>query len=154
MGWLDRLRRRLNAWRQRRPIFGIITSIEGHRKSRPPAPDEPKWILQAYGMDANRAERYAAVLQRTALVFGYGNSSDLTFIVGRAFAAGRITQQSRYQLIYRGIDVDRWIGEGLDWTGQQVRDAIEAGGLTADDALEALIVTLDARFGDYPTERR
>ncbi len=72
---------------------------------------------------------------------------EITSILSQIQSTGKITAETFNQLGYRGIDAAKLIGEGMEMTAQQVRDAVTGGSLDSQKALTVLTEQMTETYG-------
>lgn len=79
-----------------------------------------------------------------------GSNQDIEELVGiiaRIGSTGKISADDLNQLGTRGVDAATIIGDAFGLSGAEIREAITAGTLDADDAITALVSGMDSKFG-------
>lgn len=74
----------------------------------------------------------------SALGLNSGELNNIAFIFGQMGAAGRTTTGDLNQLAERGIPVWKYLAQSMGMTTEQVRNMVESGALSADDAIRMI----------------
>lgn len=105
--------------------------------------------LLAFGMAAEKVVPTLDAVQNAVAATGGSSQqlSEVTFVLAQIQAAGKITGQDLMQLGQRGIDAASLIGSSLGMSGEDVRASITKGTIGADQAIDALVKGMTAKFG-------
>lgn len=105
--------------------------------------------MMAFGIETNKVIPYLDSVQNAVAAMGGSNQqiSEITYIMSQISAASKITATDLMQFGQRGIDAATLIGSQMGMTGSEIREAITAGTLDAQTALDALAAGMQERFG-------
>ena len=105
--------------------------------------------LIGFGRSAKEVIPILDAVQNAVAATGGSNEDikDLVSIIAKVGAAGKITAEDLNQFGDRGVDAATLIGSQMGKTGAQIRTEITAGSLDAGEAIKALTVGMDQRFG-------
>ncbi|WP_293787066.1 tape measure protein, partial [uncultured Aeromicrobium sp.] len=71
---------------------------------------------------------------------------EITSILSQVKSTGKLTAETFNQLGYRGIDAAKLIGQGMNMTAQEVRDAVTGGTLDSQKALKTLVAEMTTTY--------
>lgn len=110
--------------------------------------------LLSFGYEAKNIVPTLGAIQDAVASTG-GSSQDILEIanvLAKVTSTGKITAVTLNELGIRGIDAAALIGEGMDKSADQIREAITEGALDADKAIATLVEQMGIRF-DGAAER-
>ncbi|MBN8883396.1 MAG: tape measure protein [Salana multivorans] len=104
--------------------------------------------LLGFGVAADKVLPTLDAIQNAVAAVGGSNDdiSELTRIIAQVQSSGKITAETLNQLGARGVDGATLIGSAMGKTGQQIRESITEGSLGAEEAIDALVAGMTARF--------
>ena len=105
--------------------------------------------LLAYGFTAESILPMLKSVGAASSALGLGNDgiSRMTLSLGQMKAAGKATGEELREMAQAGVPVWEILSKGFEKTPGQMRKAVEAGIVPADDAIRILLEGMDKRFG-------
>lgn len=106
--------------------------------------------LIGFGVEAGRVIPILDAVQNAVAGMGGSNQqiAEVVNVLAKIQSQGKITARELMQLGIHGIDAATLIGNAMGKTGEQVRKEISAGAIGAEQALDALVQGMNARFGN------
>lgn len=105
--------------------------------------------MLGFGIEAKKVIPYLDAAQNAVAAFGGSNHdlSEVVRIMSQISASSKITATDLREFGNRGIDAATLIGSQMNMTGAEIREAITAGTIDAQAALDALAAGMQERFG-------
>ncbi len=105
--------------------------------------------MLGFGIETKKVIPYLDAAQNAVAAFGGSNYdlSEVVRIMSQISATSKITATDLREFGNRGIDAATLIGSQMNMTGAEIREAITAGTIDAQAALDALAAGMQERFG-------
>lgn len=105
--------------------------------------------LLSFGMEARKIiPTLDAIQQAVAATGGTGQDlSEIVRVLAKVQGTGKITALTLNELGIRGVNAAKLIGDQMGQTENEISESITAGAISGEDALDALVAGMQARFG-------
>ena len=104
--------------------------------------------MLAFGIEAKKVVPYLDAIQNAVAASGGSNDdiAGITATMSKVQSSAKITAEDLNELGNRGVNAAELIGSQMGMTGAEIREAITAGSLDAETALDALVAGMSEKF--------